>query len=62
MKECSVDIPALLFHLKNCPDDFLKSSVIHGGTINTHALLKDTYRKIFGDITVSDENIPFMQV
>lgn len=61
MKECSVDIPALLFYLKNCPDDFLRSSVIHGGAINTHALLKDTYRKIFGDVAVSDDNIPFMQ-
>jgi hypothetical protein len=62
MKECLADIPTLLFHLKSCPDDFLKSSVIHGGIINTHALLKDTYRKIFGDITVGDENIPFLKL
>ena len=58
MKECLADIPALLFHLKNCPDDFLKPSIVHGGTINTHALLKDAYRKVFGDLAAGDENIP----
>lgn len=62
MKEFSADIASLLFHLKNCPDDFLKPSLIHGGSINTHALLKDTYRNIFGDVTVSDEYVPYMQV
>lgn len=49
---------ALLFHLKNCPDDFLKPSVFSGGRVHTNALLMDVYRRVYGDKTVTDANLP----
>lgn len=58
MKELTADIAALLFHLKNCPDDFLKPSVFSGGRIHTNALLMDVYRWVYGDKTVMDAGLP----
>src|SRR5215213_7791921 len=52
MKPSATDIPALLFHLKNCPADFLKTSV------HTNALLLDVYRYVFGNRTVLDRDLP----
>ena len=43
MNEFTVDITALLFHLKNCPNDFFKDDV------NTNALLQDVYRNVDGN-------------
>jgi hypothetical protein len=59
MKESIVDIPALLFHLKNCPDDFFKRSVlVKRGDVDTNALLLDMYRKVSGSFTVRDSDLP----
>jgi hypothetical protein len=62
MKELATDMSTLLFHLKSCPGDFLKTSSINkGGIVNTNALLQDVYRKIFGDVTVEDKFLPYMK-
>lgn len=52
MNEAAADITALLFHLKNCPADFLKA------TVNTNALLMDVYRNVFGSKAAPDTQLP----
>lgn len=51
-----MDLYTLIYHLKRCPEDFLR----HGDDekLPAFVLLKDIYRRIYGNFNVSDNALP----
>lgn len=61
MKE--VDIYALLYHLRACPDDFVLPPIgFDDGVIHTKALVLDVYRKMAGDVLIPNESLPLLEM
>lgn len=55
----TVDLYALLYHLRACPDDFLLPPVgFDDGAVHTKALVLDVYRQMHGNLLVSNEALP----
>jgi hypothetical protein len=53
------DIYSLLYHLKSCPEYFLQFWALKRGDVpHTDILLKDMYRRLYGDFSVADESLP----
>ncbi len=54
-----VELYALLYHLKACPDAFLQRPAARpGGGLHTDALLADAYRKVYGGFRASRADLP----
>jgi len=52
----------LIDHLKKCPPDFLQAISSKGESLqNTRALIADTFRKITGNYTTLEDEIPAME-
>ena len=56
-----LDIYTLLYHLKNCPEYFLQSISDQPGELpQTGILIKDIFRRIYGNFNVSEAELPLL--
>lgn len=55
----AADLHSLIYHLKQCPEEFLAGSInTPNGSLHTEALLLDVYRWVKGTFTVKNADLP----
>jgi hypothetical protein len=54
-----MDVYSLMDYLKRCPEEYLQEVNIKAGEMSlTEILIRDTYRKVYGNFNLSDSKLP----